>query len=99
MSANAAGVFFGIILALFAEFVVAFGNIQIKYSHKLNAKAVVHVPVYKRARWWIGFSMYLFNALFKFSSYMFASLNILSPIAATTNIINAFLAKYYFSES
>ena len=92
------GIFFGIILAIFAELSVAFGNIQIKYSHKLNLTSLIHKPVYKRSRWWIGFLGYLFNAIFKFSSYMFASLNILAPISSICIIINAFLAKYYFNE-
>eukprot|EP01084_Bolivina_argentea_P188775 324860_1 len=92
-------ILFGLILAFLAELIVAFGNIQIKYSHKLNVLSFTHTPVYKRCRWWLGFLMYLLNAIFKFSSYMFASLNILSPISSVTIIINAFLARYYFEET
>ena len=92
------GIFFGLILAVLAELSVAFGNIQIKYSHKLNQSSTTHKPVYKRIRWWVGFLMYFFNAIFKFSSYMFASLNILAPISSICIIINAFLANYYFKE-
>ena len=42
--------------------------------------------------------MYLLNALFKFASYMFASLNIISPTSSLSIIINALLAYYYFNE-
>eukprot|EP01084_Bolivina_argentea_P039842 73622_1 len=95
---SAFGLLFGITLGCLAEFWVAFGNIQIKYSHKLALTSFHPLPVYKRCRWWIGFLMYILNSVFKFASYMFASLIIISPTSSLSIVINASLAYWYFGE-
>jgi len=94
---TAIGVFFGI----FAEFFGSSGNIQIKYSHKLEeAKGAAHsqTPLFQRTRFRIACVLYVLNGIFNLISCIFASLNVLAPTSSFTIILNAALAHLYFGE-
>eukprot|EP00484_Ammonia_sp_Unknown_P028141 CAMPEP_0197048984 /NCGR_PEP_ID=MMETSP1384-20130603/24235_1 /TAXON_ID=29189 /ORGANISM="Ammonia sp." /LENGTH=407 /DNA_ID=CAMNT_0042481203 /DNA_START=108 /DNA_END=1331 /DNA_ORIENTATION=- len=93
---TAIGVFFGI----FAEFFGSSGNIQIKYSHKLEEQKSLsaQIPLFQRTRFRIACILYAINGVCNLISCIFASLNVLAPTSSFTIVLNAALAHFYFGE-
>lgn len=93
---TAIGVFFGVL----AEFFGSSGNIQIKYSHKLEEKksSSQQIPLFKRSRFRVACILYIVNGVCNLISCIFASLNVLAPTASFTIVLNAALAHFYFGE-
>lgn len=89
----------GVILGCLAEFFGGWANIQIKYSHKLEAVKSNPKPIYGRKRWWFAVFLYGGNTALNLASFMFAPLDVLAPTSALTIVINVVLAKIYFNET
>ena len=90
----------GVAFGIFAEFFGSSGNIQIKYSHKLEEKKIVseQIPLFQRTRFRIACILYIINGFCNLISCIFASLNVLAPTSSFTIVLNAALAAFYFGE-